>query len=84
MPLFNGFQVTDGNLLLANLLVVGVAVLIGAIGSAVAVSRFATRPRVANLVEREAMAAGFLVERVPEAGLWRLFSQPPRPRPVGR
>jgi cell division transport system permease protein len=40
VPLFKGFQVTDANLLLANLLVVGVAVLIGAIGSAVAVSRF--------------------------------------------
>ena len=40
VPLFKGFEVTDGNLLLANLLVVGVAVLIGAIGSAVAVSRF--------------------------------------------
>jgi hypothetical protein len=52
--------------------------------NAVAVSRFATRPRVANLVESEALAAGFLVERVPEAGLWRLFSQPPRPRPVER
>ena len=52
--------------------------------NAVAVSRFATRPRVANLVESESMAAGVLVERVPEAGLWRLFSQPPRPRPVGR
>ena len=40
VPLFKGFEVTDANLLLANLLVVGVAVLIGAIGSAVAVSRF--------------------------------------------
>jgi cell division transport system permease protein len=40
VPLFKGFEVTDGNLLQANLLVVGVAVLIGAIGSAVAVSRF--------------------------------------------
>ena len=40
VPLFKGFEVTDSNLLLANLLVVGVAVLIGAIGSAVAVSRF--------------------------------------------
>ena len=40
VPLFKGFEVTDGNLLIANLLVVGVAVLIGAIGSAVAVSRF--------------------------------------------
>ncbi len=51
--------------------------------SVVAVSRFATLPRVANLIESEALAAGFLVERMPEAGLWRLFSQPPRPRPVG-
>jgi cell division transport system permease protein len=40
VPLFKGFEVTDGNLLLANLFVVGVAVLIGAIGSAVAVTRF--------------------------------------------
>jgi hypothetical protein len=51
--------------------------------NAVAVSRFATMPRVASLVECEAMAGGFLVERVPEAGLWRLFAQPPRPRSVG-
>jgi cell division transport system permease protein len=40
VPLFKGFQVTDANLITANLLVIGVAVLIGAIGSAVAVSRF--------------------------------------------
>ena len=52
--------------------------------NAVAVSRFATMPRVATLVESEALAAGYLVERVPEAGLWRLFASPPRPRPVGR
>ena len=52
--------------------------------NAVAVSRFATVPRLATLVEAEAAAAGFIVERVPEAGLWRLFAQPPRPRPVGR
>ena len=51
--------------------------------NAVAVTRFATMPRVASLVESEATAAGFLVERMPEAGLWRLFAQPPRPRPVG-
>jgi hypothetical protein len=51
--------------------------------NAVAVTRFSTMPRVASLVENEAMAAGFLVERMPEAGLWRLFAQPPRPRPVG-
>ena len=40
LPIFQGFVVTDGNLMFTNLLVVGVAVLIGAIGSAVAVSRF--------------------------------------------
>jgi hypothetical protein len=52
--------------------------------NAVAVSRYATVPRLAILLEGEARAAGYLVERVPEAGLWRLFAQPPRPRPVGR
>ena len=52
--------------------------------NAVAVSRFATMPRLAGLVETEAADAGFLVERIPEAGLWRLFAQPPRPRPVGK
>jgi hypothetical protein len=51
--------------------------------SVVAVSRFATMPRLASLVEAEAYAAGLAVERMPEAGLWRLFSSPPRPRPVG-
>jgi cell division transport system permease protein len=40
LPIFQGFVVTDANLLFTNLLVVGVAVLIGAVGSAVAVSRF--------------------------------------------
>ena len=40
LPIFQGFTVTDSNLLFTNILVVGVAVLIGAIGSAVAVSRF--------------------------------------------
>jgi cell division transport system permease protein len=40
LPLFNGFVVSDGNLVFTNLLVVAVAVVIGAIGSAVAVSRF--------------------------------------------
>jgi hypothetical protein len=40
LPLFNGFVVTSANLFAANALVVGVAILIGAIGSAVAVSRF--------------------------------------------
>ncbi|MDP1818575.1 MAG: permease-like cell division protein FtsX [Acidimicrobiales bacterium] len=40
LPIFQGFTVTDGNLVFTNILVVGVAALIGAIGSAVAVSRF--------------------------------------------
>jgi cell division transport system permease protein len=40
LPIFQGFQITDGNLLFTNIIVVGVAALIGAIGSAVAVSRF--------------------------------------------
>jgi cell division transport system permease protein len=40
LPIFQGFEVTDSNLLFTNLVVVAVAVAIGAIGSAVAVSRF--------------------------------------------
>jgi hypothetical protein len=51
--------------------------------SVVAISRFPTFPRMATLLEGDARAAGLGVERMPEAGLWRLFSQPPRPRRVG-
>jgi cell division transport system permease protein len=40
LPIFQGFVITDSNLVFTNLFVIGVAVLIGAIGSAVAVSRF--------------------------------------------
>ncbi len=40
IPLLEGFVVTDANLLFANLVVLGVAMLIGAIGSAFAVTRF--------------------------------------------
>ena len=40
LPIFQGFVITDANLVFTNIFVVGVAVLIGAIGSAVAVSRF--------------------------------------------
>ena len=40
LPIFQGFEVTSSNLLVTNLLVLAGAVLIGAIGSAVAVSRF--------------------------------------------
>ena len=51
--------------------------------SAVAVSRFATMPGLANLIEGEAHASGFAVERMAEAVSGCLFAQPPRPRPVG-
>jgi hypothetical protein len=51
--------------------------------SVVAVSRFATLPRLASFLEGEAHSSGFAVEQMPEAYLWRLFAQPPRPRPVG-
>jgi cell division transport system permease protein len=40
LPIFQGFTITDSNLLFTNVLVIGVAALIGAIGSAVAVTRF--------------------------------------------
>jgi cell division transport system permease protein len=40
LPIFQGFVITDSNLIYTNVFVVGVAALIGAIGSAVAVSRF--------------------------------------------
>jgi cell division transport system permease protein len=40
LPIFQGFVVTDANLLFTNLAVIAVAAAIGAIGSAVAVSRF--------------------------------------------
>ena len=51
--------------------------------SVVAISRFATMPRLASFLEGEAQSSGFAIEQMPEAGLWRLFAQPPRPRPVG-
>ena len=46
----------------------------------VALSRFPPRPELAAHLEAEVLAAGLAIERMPEAGLWRLFSQPPRPR----
>jgi hypothetical protein len=46
----------------------------------VALSRFPPSTRLATLLEAEAGAGGLAVERIPEAGLWRLFSRPPRPR----
>jgi hypothetical protein len=46
----------------------------------VAISRFPPSTRLAALLEGESLSAGLPVERVAEAGLWRLFSRPPRPR----
>jgi hypothetical protein len=46
----------------------------------VAISRFPPEPRLVTMLEADCLAAGLAVERLPEAGLWRLFAQPPRPR----
>jgi hypothetical protein len=46
----------------------------------VAISRFPPQPRIVSALEADCMAAGLAVERMPEAGLWRLFAHPPRPR----
>jgi hypothetical protein len=46
----------------------------------VAISRFPPEPRLVTMLEADCLAAGLAVERMPEAGLWRLFAQPPRPR----
>jgi hypothetical protein len=46
----------------------------------VALSRFPPVPDLAAYLEAEVLAAGLAIERMPEAGLWRLFAQPPRPR----
>jgi hypothetical protein len=46
----------------------------------VALNSFPPAPGLASHVEGEALAAGLAVEPVCEAGLWRLFSRPPRPR----
>jgi hypothetical protein len=48
--------------------------------SVVAISRFPPSPRLATLLEAEGLAGGLGIEHIPEAGLWRLFSRPPRPR----
>ena len=45
--------------------------------SVVVVNRFPANVVLADLLEERAMIAGLPVERVPEAGLWRLFHQPP-------
>ena len=46
----------------------------------VAISRFPPEPRMVSMLEADCLAAGVAVERIPEAGLWRLFAHPPRPR----
>jgi hypothetical protein len=46
----------------------------------VAISRFPPEPRLVTMLEGDCLAAGLAVERMPEAGLWRLFAHPPRPR----
>lgn len=46
----------------------------------VAVNTFPPVPRLADVVAAESHANGLPVEHLPEAGLWRLFAQPPRPR----
>jgi hypothetical protein len=46
----------------------------------VAISRFPPEPRLVSMLEADCLAAGLAVERLPEAGLWRLFAHPPRPR----
>jgi hypothetical protein len=46
----------------------------------VAISRFPPEPRLVAMLEADCMAVGLAVERMPEAGLWRLFAHPPRPR----
>ena len=46
----------------------------------VAISRFPPEPRLVSMLEADCLAGGLGIERIPEAGLWRLFSQPPRPR----
>jgi hypothetical protein len=46
----------------------------------IAVNRFPPSVRLVELLEERALAAGLPVEPVPEAGLWRLFHRPPRPR----
>ena len=48
--------------------------------SVVAISRFPPEPRMVSMLEADCLAAGLAVERMPEAGLWRLFAHPPRPR----
>ena len=45
----------------------------------VAISRFPPEPRVVSMLEADCLAAGLAVERMPEAGLWRLFAHPPSP-----
>ena len=45
-----------------------------------AISRFPPEPRLVSMLEADCLASSLVVERMPEAALWRLFSHPPRPR----
>jgi hypothetical protein len=48
--------------------------------SVLAINRFPPNARLAEMLEGRAIASGLPVERLHEAGLWRLFHRPPRPR----
>jgi hypothetical protein len=45
----------------------------------VALSTFPPNARLAADTEADSLAAGLDIERMCEAGLWRLFARPPRP-----
>lgn len=49
----------------------------------VALSTFPPNQRLASLLEGDCVAVGLGVERMCEAGLWRLFARPPRPWSAG-
>jgi hypothetical protein len=50
----------------------------------VALSTFPANARLASVVEGDCLAVGLAVERMCEAGLWRLFARPPRPWSASR
>jgi hypothetical protein len=53
------------------------------IRTVVVLSTLPPNSRLATLVEGDCVAAGLSVERMCEAGLWRLLAQPPRPSSAG-
>ena len=50
----------------------------------VALNTFPPNARLAASLESECLTAGLPMERMAEAGLWRLFARPPRPWAAGR